>query len=274
MYNKMAGMKKTDLQAMYKGMGEGVEVDEELSLEEDLTLDTNSQLAELVENEATLSEEFKEKTAILFEAAVSAKVSEAVSNLEEQYAQELAEEIASTKNDLVEKIDGYLNYVVENWMEENKLAIQNGLRTEIAEEFMGNLKNLFVESYIEVPDSKVDLVDGLAEQVEELESKLNESTAQAIAMNEELEVLKREAIIRESSRDMAETQVDKLRNLAEKIDFDDEETFAKKVNAIKESFFSAKEETHSIIEETENDDETVEVSPMMEQYLKTLNRFK
>ena len=132
------------------------------------SIDTTAELDALVESEATLSDEFKAKTAVIFEAAVKSKLSEEVDRIEAQYKEELAEEISSTKADLVEKVDSYLNYVVETWMEENKVAVQNGLRTEIAETFMERMKDLFTESYIDVPESKVDLVDELAEQVEEL----------------------------------------------------------------------------------------------------------
>ena len=162
MYSQMNGMKKADLQAAYKKvMGEDVEV-EESEVVAETTIDTTAELDALVESEATLSDEFKAKTAVIFEAAVKSKLSEEVDRIESQYEQNLSEEVASIKSDLVEKVDSYLNYVVETWMEENKVAVQNGLRTEIAETFMNKMKDLFVESYIEVPESKVDLVDELA----------------------------------------------------------------------------------------------------------------
>jgi len=164
--------------------------------------------------------------------------------------------------------------VVEQWMEDNKLAIQTGLRAEIAEGFMDKLKDLFVESYVEVPESKVDLVDELAEANEELEEQVNVATAKSIELAEELEGYKREAVIREASKDLAETQVEKLKSLAENIDFEDEDTFASKVKTIKESYFS-KKTTESVIEESIDDeaaDSEVEVSPMMEQYLQAIRK--
>jgi hypothetical protein len=157
-------------------------------------------------------------------------------------------------------------------MEENKLAIQTGLRTEIAEEFMGKLKDLFTESYIEVPEGKVDLVDELAETVEELEQKLNAQTGQAIAMAEELEGYKRDAIIREASGDLAETQVEKLKSLVEDIDFDDEETFAKKVATVKESYFNKAKVESADFDTDESDDDIVETSGSMNQYLAALRK--
>lgn len=236
--------------------------------------DFSEDLNALVESEATLSDEFKAKTAVIFEAAVKTKLSEEIDRLESEYQTQLDEEVSSIKEDLVEKVDGYLNYVVEQWMEDNKLAIQTGLRTEIAEGFMDKLKDLFVESYVEVPESKVDLVDELAEANEELEEQVNDATTKAIALAEELEGYKREAVIREAARDLAETQVEKLRSLAENIDFEDDETFAAKVKTIKESYFS-KKTTESVIDESIDDeaaDSEVEVSPMMEQYLAAIRK--
>jgi hypothetical protein len=236
--------------------------------------DFSDDLNALVESEATLSEEFKAKTAVIFEAAVKSKIATEVNRLEEEYAQQLDEEVSSLKEDLVEKVDSYLNYVVEQWMEDNKLAIQSGLRSEIAEGFMDKLKDLFVESYVEVPESKVDLVDELATANEELEEQYNEAVAKAMAIQEELELYKREAIIREASRDLAETQVEKLTKLAESIDFESEEAFAQKVTTLKESYFSQKTATSPIAENVEDDtaDEAVETSVAMESYLQALRK--
>lgn len=234
--------------------------------------DFSEDLNALVESEATLSEEFKAKTAIIFEAAVKSKLSEEIDRLETEYAEQLSEEVSTMKEDLVEKVDSYLNYVVEQWMEDNKLAIQSGLRSEIAEGFMSKLKDLFVESYVEVPEAKVDLVDELATAHEELEEEFNDVVAKAMSIAEELESYKREAIIREAARDLAETQVEKLSSLAESIEFEDEETFASKVATIKESYF--KKSAAPVVEEVEADAEAdaIEVSPMMEQYLNALRK--
>lgn len=270
MYQKMNAMKKPELSASYKAMmGEDVEFSEEVVSED---IDTTAELDALVESEATLSEEFKEKTAVIFEAAVKSKLSEEVSRLEEQYKEELEEEVSSIKSDLVEKVDSYLNYVVETWMEENKIAIQNGLRTEIAEGFMEKMKDLFVESYIEVPESKVDLVDELADQVAELEESLNSTTGDAIKLAEELESYKRDAIIAEACRDLADTQTEKLKGLVESVDFESEESFTNKVATIKESYFSKQiaEEVQEIVEDEA--DTEVEVSGAMEMYLNAIKR--
>ena len=237
----------------------------------DVNIDFTADLNALVESEATLSEEFKAKTAVIFEAAIKSKLSEEIDRLEEAYKTELDEEVSTIKADLVEKVDSYLNYVVESWMEENKLAIHNGLRTEIAETFMSKLKDLFVESYVEVPESKVDLVDELSAANEELEEAHNAAVSKAIKLAEELETYKRDAIIREAARDLAETQVAKLTSLVEDIDFEDEKTFAQKVKTIKESYFSKKTAESTIVEETD-DNTTEEVSGSMAQYLKAIRK--
>lgn len=240
----------------------------------DIDGDFSEDLNALVESEATLSDEFKAKTAVIFEAAVKSKISTEINRLETEYADQLAEEVSETKNDLVEKVDSYLNYVVEQWMDDNKLAIQSGLRSEIAEGFMDKLKDLFVESYVEVPESKVDLVDELATANEELEEQYNEAVAKAMTISEELETYKREAIIREASKDLAETQVEKLAKLAESVDFESEESFTNKVATLKESYFSQKTATSIIAEETEDDtaDDTVETSAAMESYLNAIRK--
>ena len=234
-------------------------------------VDFKEDLKALVNEEATLSDDFKQKAETIFEAAINTKVNAEIDRLEEKYNEELAEEIESTKADLVEKVDNYLNYVVENWMEENKLAIQNGLRTEIAEDFMNKLKDLFTESYIEVPEGKVDMVDDLADQVEELEKTVNESTQKAIDMAVELEGYKRDAIIREATKDLAETQVEKLKKLAENVDFEDEETFTQKVAQLKESYF-AKKITSQEGEIVEDDTPSVETSDSMASYLNAIKK--
>ena len=272
MYGKLNSMKKAELQASYKKvMGEEVEV-EESEVVAETQIDTTAELDALVESEATLSDEFKAKTAVIFEAAVKTKLSEEVDRIETEYQENLSEEVASIKSDLVEKVDSYLNYVVETWMEENKLAVQNGLRTEIAETFMNKMKDLFVESYIDVPESKVDLVDELAGQVEELEESLNKQTGDSIKLAEELESYKRESIIIESSRGMAETQVEKLRGLVENVDFDDEESFKAKVETIRESFFKEEKIEASADITTEEPESVAEVSSMMEAYLSQLRK--
>ena len=272
-YQMMNDMTKEDIARVRSAMM-SEESSEEFESHDEADLnyegDWTEDLDALVNDEATLSEEFRSKAETIFNTAIKSKLSEEIDRLEERYETELAEAVEETKTGLVDKVDSYLNYVVENWMEENKLAVQSGLRTEIAEKFMNNLKDLFTESYIEVPESKVDLVDDLASEVEELETTLNDQTAKTIAMQEELEGYKREAILREASKDLAETQVEKLRSLVVNEDFDSEEDFAERVETIKESYFNKKRvmNDETVIDE---DDNTSEVpAGSMDQYINAL----
>jgi hypothetical protein len=271
---KLSGVLTTLMQGTdYKDFGGAIAEDkaEEFEYKADFSDDLNA----LVNEEATLSEEFKAKAETIFEAAIKSKLAEEIDRLEAKYEEELAEEVASTKADLVEKVDNYLNYVVEQWMEENQVAIQSGLRTEIAEKFMNSLKDLFTESYIEVPESKVDLVDELAAEVAELEEAHNKAISRTMQMQEELEVLKRNAIIAEAAEGLVATQVEKLKKLAEDVEFESEETFAEKVATIKESYFTKKiAESADIEEEVSEDAENIVEanSDIMAQYLKAIQK--
>jgi hypothetical protein len=288
---KLAALPADVINTLYQeAFGEDLDLDE--SNEELVEYNFDDDLTALVESEATLSDSFKDKASTIFEAAVNSKImeqaadmemvtatliAEKVEELEEQYASEISEAVVEAREELVEKVDGYLNYVVETWMEENRLAVETGLRTEIAETFMGSLKDLFTESYIEVPESKVDLVDDLAEQVIALEEKLNEETATILEMRSYTQDLERQAIIAEASRDLVGTQADKLTKLAESIDFESASAFAAKVDTLVESYFSdqpaeevymASSPTQSITEANDlDDDEEVVTSTRMDQYL-------
>lgn len=249
--------------------GEKNKGDQKADKIKEASYDFSEDLDALAESEATLSEGFKDKAAVIFEAAIKSKLSEEVDRIEAELQEEFQKDLNEAREEMVESIDSYLSYVTEKFFEENEIAIENGIRTEIAEEFMNGLKTLFEESYIEVPDSKVDLVDELAEQVTDLESKLNTTTEEAMSLKEELNVLKRDAIIREYSFDLAETQVDKLKSLVEDIDFEDESTFAKKVATIKESYFTKKK--HAVTETFEEQyDDQPEVTGNMSRYVNAL----
>ena len=205
---------------------------------------------------------------------MKAKLGEEVERIEATYEERLAEETEANRSELVEKVDSYLNYVVENWMEDNKVAIQNGLRTEISEDFMNGLKNLFQESYVDVPESKVDLVDDLADQVEELEEALNKTTADAIALSEQNELLVREILVSEAAADLTDTQAEKFAKLVEGVEFDSSEAFAEKLITVKESFFSKQT---TVLEEdvVESDDSPVvtgDLPPFMQAAIDQLRR--
>lgn len=292
MYSEMSKMKKTDLQAAYeKFMGkddeDGEDMDDDDDDDDDMdetyakkkgkmkeSYDFEADLDALVASDESLSEGFQEKAATIFEAAVKTKVAGEIDRLEAEYTQHLEEETAGIRDELVEKVDGYLNYVVENWMEENRVAVENGLRTELAESFMEALKGVFTEHYIDVPESKVDMVDDLAEQVQELEEQLTKSTEDNIRLNESVSEFRRTEILAEASKDLAVTEAEKLKSLAEDVDFEDADTFARKVATLKESYF-AKTVTENV-EEAEvsmnADGEEIQVSPMMEKYLTALSK--
>lgn len=243
-------------------------------------LDSKNHWAEDVEdmfNGEELSEEFKEKTSVIFEAAVNARVTTEVARLEEQYEIALEEQVAAIADELSEKLDTYLDYVVENWMEENEVAIESTLRNEIMEEFIDGLKNLFAEHYVDVPENKIDVLESLASKVDSLEEKLNE----AINENAELKgMLSEEAkkdIFEELASDLALTQQEKFSALAEGLEFDgDLETYTRKLEIIKENYF-ADNSVHSsnIVEETFEGDvggTVTSADPNVNRYVQALTR--
>lgn len=184
-----------------------------------------------------LSEEFRDKATAIFEAAVIARVNSEMEKVAESLEEKYADEFATYKEDLVEKIDAYLNYVVEGYLEENKLAIENGLRNEIAEDFMSGLKALFKEHYIEVPEEKYDVIGELQVKVTELEESLNSQINSNVGLNSELTELKKKMIIKEMSKDLADTEANKLSKLLEGVEFDNVDLYKEKVSVIKENYF-------------------------------------
>ncbi len=238
-------------------------------------IDYQEDLDTLVAEEATLSDGFKDKASIVFEAALKSKVATEVERLESEYVSNLEEEVSSIKSELVEKVDSYLNYVVSNWMDENEVAVTNGLRTEIAEDFMSSLQQVFKEHYVEVPEGKVDLVDELSAQVSELEESLNKSTEDNIRLTESVSGLQRADIVRKASSDLALTEAEKLASLVEDIDFDDAESFEMKVNVVKESYF--KSETPEVVSEVQDvvgtDEAPAEIGDVMARYTQAISKF-
>lgn len=235
----------------------------------------------LISAEANLTEEFKAKASTLFEAVVSQKVVAEKERLAETYEQNLVEEVTEIRESLITKIDDYLNYVVESWVEENQIEVDSKLRTDIAEGFISSLKNLFVESYIEVPAAKVDLFDELEKEASEVKENLEVATSEISTLSEKLEVLTREKIISESAKDLAATQVAKLHALTEEVEFVSEEAFAEKVATIKSSAFSST--TTEIVEESDSETEVIvegesdineNVSNDMKKYLSALTQIK
>ena len=236
------GMKKKSLKAAHCE-----ETDED-------SLDIKSDIDALV-GDADLSEEFKQKAATIFEAAITSKVKAEQERLQSEYDTKFEEEISKSKSELTEKVDSYLNYVVEEWMKENKLALERGIKGEIAEDFIGGLKKLFEDHYIDVPDEKYDVLEDQAGKIEDLEKKLNEEIEKNVEMNKVNGGYKRQEIIDEHSKDLADTAKEKFDSLVEGVEYSSEEDFAKKVETIKESYFGQKAEKS--VDNTDIDDVAV-----------------
>lgn len=282
MYKEMKGMKKDDLMAAYDAIKDSMHGDEEeKEVEEAFATD----LKVLADAESNLTEDFKTKASTLFEAAVANKVATIKEGLENTFEESLQEEIVYIRDTLVGKIDNYLTYVVEDWMSENQEYVDNKLRTEIAEDFMQNLKNLFVESYIEVPESKVDLVDSLAEDVESSKAETIAITEERDALASQIIELQREKIVTEATSELTSTQSAKFDKLLEDVEFIDASNFKSKVQIIKEAFFSEKESVETLEEEISSSDETeiivegeidsnAKMSSTMERYTSSLSRIQ
>ena len=236
------GMKKKSLKAAHCE-----ETDED-------SLDIKSDIDALV-GDADLSEEFKQKAATIFEAAITSKVKAEQERLQSEYDTKFEEEISKSKSELTEKVDSYLNYVVEEWMKENKLALERGIKGEIAEDFIGGLKKLFEDHYIDVPDEKYDVLEDQASKIDDLEKKLNEEIEKNVEMNKVNGGYKRQEIIDEHSKDLADTAKEKFDSLVEGVEYSSEEDFAKKVETIKESYFGQKAEKS--VDNTDIDDVAV-----------------
>jgi hypothetical protein len=227
---KLEGGKDMSGKSASRGGGDAMP---KLSKEE---LDVSADINALVNGEE-LSEEFKEKATTIFTAAVSSRIDEETTRLEEHYAAQLNEQIDVIKEEMSSKVDSFLNYIVEQWINDNKLAINEGIRTEIAESFMTALKGVFNEHYMDIPEEKYDMVEGMSEKLDEMETKLNEQIDKNIDLNTSLGEFVKESIIAEVSQGLADTQKEKLSSLAEGVEFTSEEAFREKVETIKENYF-------------------------------------
>ena len=221
-----------------------------------------------------LSEEFKAKAKTIFEAAINSKISEIRGTLEEEYESRIAEEIAEEKEALQERVDSYLEYVSDEWMEENALAIENGLKTELTESFLSGMKSLFEENYVSIPDDKYDVLESMVEKLDDMETKLNEQIEKNIGLNKRLSESVADGILDTVSDGLAATQKEKLASLAESVEFEGETEYRNKLETLKESYFrktsTAKTETL-----TEGEAAAPEIaSGSMASYLKTLSAFK
>jgi len=263
MMSKMNEMPTKQLKASYGKMMAGLKM-EEIEVEEDAIEEVHSvrdlpkitsedvsvteDVNAMFEGADDLNEEFKEKAATIFEAAVVAKVNEQLEKISTNFEAELAEEVETLQKEMSDNLDQYLDYVVEQWIEENRLAVEQGLKAEMVEDFLRGLKGLFEEHYVEIPDEKVDVVEELAARTEELESKLNEQIEKNVELHGVVEQYKRDQLIESVSASLTDTQKAKFETLAEGIDFSDEETFVNKLSVIKESYFGKGEEVTSSYE--------------------------
>ena len=233
----------SDKQDTLKKMSEEEETEEETLIDEkshdkeEMKKKMKEDMDSLFSDDSTISEEFKSKAATIFEARVLDRVSQIEEQVESKYAGMLEEAVAEIKSDLTTKVDDYLNYVVEQWIEENQIAIESGLRAELTEEFIAGLRNLFAEHYIDVPTEKVDLVDELASKVEELESKLNEEMERGISYAKALVESRKNEITREVCEGLTTTQTEKIKTLAESVEFSTEDEYKNKVETIRENYF-------------------------------------
>jgi len=241
-YGKMTASKH-----MKKEEAEAEKKDEKKEEKEDKKeIDVKEHVDALIAGEDSLSEEFKTKAATVFEAAIKSKVKEIAEEMQADFDKKLTEETSKSKDELVEKVDSYLAYVVEEWMKENELALERGIKGEIAEDFISGLKKLFEDHYIDVPDEKYNVLEDQSSQIEELKNKLNESIEKNVELTKENGNFKRQDIIDEASKDLAETQKEKFSKLAEEIDYKNEEDFKTKVATVKESYFGKKETSSEI----------------------------
>ena len=279
MYSEMEKMKATDLKASYdKMMTKDEEEEKEESVDESTlddrlaSVDVSEDVTALTDGEE-LSEEFKEKASTIFEAAVKSKLRSEVERIEEAKVQEVAEETNRIHTELTEKVDAYMNYVVEEWMKENEIAIERGLKGEIAEDFISGLKNLFTEHYIDVPDEKYDILGTQSTKIEELEAKLNEQIEKSASLKSEKDVLVRESVFAEVASDLADTEVEKFKSLAEDVDFTDEDTFRGKLDTLKESYFpKATTVAESVDTPSEDAGESFDTTGAMSAYMSAISK--
>ena len=279
-------MKKADIEEMIANHqaklseAENAESEEELKKLEDAkaeieekikTISVKEDVEALVAGE-DLSEEFKEKAATIFEAAVKSKVRDEIERITGESKTEKDEQIETFKDELTEKVDTYLNYVVDEWTKENELAIERGLKGEIAEDFISGLKQLFEDHYIDVPDEKYDVLEAQSEKISELEGKLNEAIQKNVSFKDSNSKLVREQVISDVSEDLADTEIEKFKSLTNDIDFTDEESFREKLDTLKDSYFPK-----IVVDDTYDDEnggtaQDVDTTDTMKKYLSAISR--
>jgi len=284
MVNKMEGMKAGDLKSQYENIMAAMQAEKAEPTEEELEkaeavearikdINVKEDVQALMNADDSLSEDFKVKAATIFEAAVKSKVRSEIERIHEEVSSEKETEIESFKEGLTEKVDTYLNYVVEEWTKENELAIERGLKGEIAEDFISGLKQLFEDHYIDVPNEKYDVLEAQSERISELEDKLNESIEKSVELSNQTSKLVREQVISEVSEDLADTEIEKFKGLVEDVEFGTEESFREKLNTLKESYFPK----NTVVEPTFNDEDgtaakDIDTTEAMSAYLSAISR--
>jgi hypothetical protein len=285
MYSQLGGMKKEELSAAYKKMmGEGIEEEEisgvksvkeikQISAED---INVSEDVAAMFTGE-DLTEDFTSKATTIFEAAVVSKVNEILESVTIDLESDLEAEKAEIIESMSTRLDDYLEYVAEEWMKENELAVEQGIRSEIVENFMVGLRNLFAENYIDIPEEKVDLVDELANKVTELESSMNEEIEKNIELRKELVESKKSTVLRDVCEGLTESQIVKMKSLAEGVDFDGD--YASKLETIKENYFASKEvevlSESAVVDEEPlelEEETTVSVDPQMQAFMDAITR--
>ena len=286
MNGMMKGGKKEQLMAMYNGMKKAMEGEHEEENEVDEVkkeaiekrvkeVDVAEHVEALVNGEGDLSEEFKRKAATVFEAAVKSKIRTEIERLENEYEEKLKEDVQSATEEMTDKVDTYLNYVTEEWMKENELAIERGLKGEIAEDFISGLKQLFEDHYIDIPDEKYDVLEAQSEKISELEGKLSETIEKNVSLKDNNAKLVKEQVISEVSEDLADTEIEKFKSLIDDVDYSDEDSFREKLGTLKESYFPKTPISEST--ETVDDVETgtaqdIDLTPSMDAYMSAIGR--
>ena len=284
----IAKMKKADIEEMLAAHAQKLEEAENAESEEELArlesakqeieekianINVKEDVDALVEGEE-LSEEFKEKAATIFEAAVKSKIRGEVERIVDETNTQKDTDMETFKEDMTEKVDTYLNYVVEEWTKENELAIERGLKGEIAEDFISGLKQLFEDHYIDVPDEKYDVLEAQSEKIAELEDRLNEEIQKNVEAKEVKDVLVREQVISEVSEDLADTEIEKFTSLVKDVEFSDEESFAEKLNTLKESYFPKVQlsDDNSIDDVEDSTAQDVDTTDSMKRYMSAISR--
>ena len=279
----MGKMNKAQLEKLYAAMHNNDDEEDEDEMDEVKKeaienrvkeIDVAEHVEALVNGEGDLSEEFKRKAATVFEAAVKSKIRAEIERLENEYEVKLNENVQSATDEMTDKVDTYLNYVTDEWMKENELAVERGLKGEIAEDFISGLRQLFEDHYIDIPDDKYDVLEAQSEKISELEGKLSETIEKNVSLRDNNASLVKEQVISEVSEDLADTEIEKFKSLIDDVDYADEESYREKLGTLKESYFP---KTSAETTETVDDVETgtaqdIDLTPSMDAYMSAIGR--